>query len=29
LAKAVLQQSWLPAAEARPDPPPPPPQVGH
>ena len=28
LAKAVLQQSWLPAAEARPDPPPPPPQIG-
>ena len=28
LARAVLQQSWLPPAEARPDPPPPPPHMG-
>jgi hypothetical protein len=28
LARAVLQQSWLPTAEARPDPPPPPPHMG-
>ena len=30
LARAVLQQGWLPAASIRPDPPPPPPpQVTH
>ena len=28
LAKTVLQQGWLPAADARPDPPPPPPHMG-
>lgn len=28
LARAVLQQGWLPAAAARPDPPPPPPHMG-
>ena len=28
LARTVLQQGWLPAAEARPDPPPPPPHMG-
>ena len=28
LARAVLQQGWLPAAAARPDPPPPPPHTG-
>jgi hypothetical protein len=28
LAKAALQQGWLPPSEARPDPPPPPPHMG-
>ncbi len=28
LARAVLQEGWLPAAAARPDPPPPPPHMG-